>query len=159
MKAETPTITGVFKRDTILRIPFFQRQYVWGKDMWDRFIADMDSLVGARTKYFLGSLMFKEEDVTPEEELYGINTKYSVVDGQQRLTTLSLYLKALHKLAYDETTWNNFNSTFFVQNGQRNPVLAHSIIDRPAYQAVMWGNPLDAYNDKRIVQAYHYIYD
>lgn len=159
MKAETPTITGVFKRDTILRIPFFQRQYVWGKDMWDRFIADMDSLVGARTKYFLGSLMFKEEDVTPEEELYGINTKYSVVDGQQRLTTLSLYLKALHTLAYDETTWNNFNSTFFVQNGQRNPVLAHSIIDRPAYQAVMWGNPLDAYNDKRIVQAYHYIYD
>ncbi len=91
MKAETPTITGVFKRDTILRIPFFQRQYVWGKDMWDRFLADMDSLVGARTKYFLGSLMFKEEKVTLEEEQYGVNTKYSVVDGQQRLTTLSLY--------------------------------------------------------------------
>ena len=159
MKAETPTITGVFKRDTILRIPFFQRQYVWGKDMWDRFIADMDSLVGARTKYFLGSLMFKEENVTPEEEMYGVNTKYSVVDGQQRLTTLSLYLKALHTLSYDDTTWNNFKSTFFVQNSQSSPVLAHSITDRPAYQAVMWGNPLDAYEDKRIVQAYHYIYD
>lgn len=159
MKAETPTITGVFKRDTILRIPFFQRQYVWGKDMWDRFIADMDSLVGARTKYFLGSLMFKEENVTPEEELYGINTKYSVVDGQQRLTTLSLYLKALHTLTYDDTSWNNFKSTFFVQNGQNSPVLFHSIIDRPAYQAVMWGNSLDAFEDKSIVQAYNYIYE
>lgn len=159
MKAETPTITGVFKRDTILRIPFFQRQYVWGKDMWDRFLADMDSLVGARTKYFLGSLMFKEENVTPEEELYGINTKYSVVDGQQRLTTLSLYLKALHTLTYDETSWNNFKSTFFTQNGQNTPVLSHSIIDRPAYEAVMWGNPLENYEDKRIVQAYNYLYD
>ena len=159
MKAETPTITGVFKRDTILRIPFFQRQYVWGKDMWDRFLADMDSLVGARTKYFLGSLMFKEENVSAEEELYGINTKYSVVDGQQRLTTLSLYLKALHTLTYDETSWNNFKSTFFTQNGQSSPVLSHSIIDRPAYEAVMWGNPLDSYEDKRIVQAYNYLYD
>ena len=159
MKAETPTITGVFKRDTILRIPFFQRQYVWGKDMWDRFLADMDSLVGARTKYFLGSLMFKEETVTPEEELYGVNTKYSVVDGQQRLTTLSLYLKALHTLTHDDTQWNNFQSSFFIQNGQKSPVLSHSIIDRPAYEAVMWGNPLDVYEDKRIVQAYNYLYD
>ncbi len=159
MKAETPTITGVFKRDTILRIPFFQRQYVWGKDMWDRFLADMDSLVGARTKYFLGSLMFKEEIVTPEEELYGVNTKYSVVDGQQRLTTLSLYLKALHTLTHDDTQWNNFQSSFFIQNGQKSPVLSHSIIDRPAYEAVMWGNPLDTYEDKRIVQAYNYLYN
>ncbi len=159
MKAETPTITGVFKRDTILRIPFFQRQYVWGKDMWDRFLADMDSLVGARTKYFLGSLMFKEEKVTLEEEQYGVNTKYSVVDGQQRLTTLSLYLKALHTLTHDDTQWNNFQSSFFIQNGQKSPVLSHSIIDRPAYEAVMWGNPLDSYEDKRIVQAYHYLYD
>ncbi len=159
MKAETPTITGVFKRDTILRIPFFQRQYVWGKDMWDRFLADMDSLVGARTKYFLGSLMFKEESVTSEEELCGVNTKYSVVDGQQRLTTLSLYLKALHTLTHDDTQWNNFQSSFFIQNGQKSPVLSHSIIDRPAYEAVMWGNPLDTYEDKRIVQAYNYLYD
>lgn len=159
MKAETPSITGVFKRDTILRIPFFQRQYVWEKDMWDRFLADMDSLVGSRTKYFLGSLMFKEEEVKPEEELYGINTKYSVVDGQQRLTTLSLYLKALHTLVHDDTTWNNFKSTFFIQDGQQTPVLSHSINDRPAYQEVMWGNPLAAYEDKRIVQAYNYFYD
>lgn len=159
MKAETPTITGVFKRDTILRIPFFQRQYVWGKDMWDRFLADMDSLVGARTKYFLGSLMFKEENVTPEEEDYGVNTKYSVVDGQQRLTTLSIYLKALHSLIADETTRRNFKATFFIQDGCDTPVLSHSINDRPAYQAVMWGSTLDAYEDKRVVQAYHYFYD
>lgn len=159
MRAETPGITNVFQRSYILRIPFFQRQYVWGQKEWDRFLMDMDSLVGARTKYFLGSLIFKDEDVTDEEAMYGVNTKYSVIDGQQRLTTLSLYLKALHTLIADDTTWNNFKSTFFIQNGQQTPVLSHSINDKPAYQAVMWGNPLDVYEDKRIVQAYNYFYD
>lgn len=159
MKAETPCITNVFQRSTILRIPFYQRQYVWGKDMWDRFLMDMDSLVGADMQYFLGSLILKKEKVAPEERMYGINTKYSIIDGQQRLTTLSLYLKALHTLIHDDVTWNNFKSTFFIQDSQQTPVLAHSINDRPAYQEVMWGNPLDAYEDKQVVQAYHYLYN
>ena len=159
MKAETPGIIEVFKRDTILRIPFFQRQYVWGQKEWDRFLMDMDSLVGSTYQYFLGSLIFKKEDVDYEEKLYGVKTKYSVVDGQQRLTTLSLYMKALHTLIHDDTTWNNFNSTYFLQDGQKTPVLSHSLIDRPAYQAAMWGNPLDVYQDKRVVQAYNYFYE
>ena len=160
MKAETPGITNVFQRSTVLRIPFFQRQYVWGKPEWDRFIADMDSLVDLRTKYFLGSLIFKEEPVSEEEESYGINTKYSVVDGQQRLTTLSLYMKALVSQIADERTRNNFEASFFVQDGRKTPVLSHSINDRPAYQEVMWGdNSLHPYEDKRIVKAYQYFYD
>ena len=132
MRAETPSITNVFQRSTILRIPFFQRQYVWDKKEWERFVTDMDSLVGARTKYFLGSLIFKEEEISDEEAMYGINTKYTVVDGQQRLTTLSLYLKALHTLIDDDVTNNNFRSSFFIQDGVRTPVLSHSMNDRPA---------------------------
>lgn len=159
MRAETPGITNVFQWSTILRIPFFQRQYVWGKKEWDRFLADMDSLVDIKNNYFLGSLIFKEENKTDEEASYGVNTKYSIVDGQQRLTTLSLYLKALNSQIADETTRRNFEATFFIQNGQRTPVLSHSINDRPAYQAIMNDCPLDAYEDKRVVQAYHYFYD
>ena len=159
MRAETPSITNVFQRSTILRIPFFQRQYVWDKKEWERFVTDMDSLIGARTKYFLGSLIFKEEEVTDEEAMFGINTKYTVVDGQQRLTTLSLYLKALHSLIPDEVSQNNFRSSFFLQDNLRTPVLSHSMNDRPAYQEVMWGNPLAAYEDKRIVKAYNYFYN
>ena len=159
MRAETPGITSVFQNSTILRIPFFQRQYVWGQKEWDRFLMDMDSLVGARTKYFLGSLIFKEENVTDEEASYGVNTKYSVVDGQQRLTTLSLYLKALHSLVADNNLKNNFKAHFFIQNGRQDPVLSHSINDRPAYQEVMWDNPLSAYEEKRIVKAYQYFHE
>ena len=89
MKAETPSINGVFKNSTVLRIPFFQRQYVWGEKEWERFVNDMESLVGVRKKYFLGSLIFKNEEPTDEEAAYGVSEKYTVIDGQQRLTTLS----------------------------------------------------------------------
>lgn len=159
MKAETPSINGVFKNSTVLRIPFFQRQYVWGEKEWERFINDMESLVGLRKKYFLGSLIFKNEEPTDEEAEYGVSEKYTVIDGQQRLTTLSIFLKALNSLLVDDQLRNNFQSSFFIQNGQRNPVLHHSINDRAAYQEAMWGNPLTAYEDKRIVKAYHFFRD
>ena len=159
MKAETPSINGVFKNSTILRIPFFQRQYVWEEKQWERFAVDMESLIGLRKKYFLGSLIFKNEEPTDEEAAYGVSEKYTVVDGQQRLTTLSIYLKALDSLLVDDQLKNNFKSSFFIQNGQRNPVLHHSINDHAAYQEVMWGNPLDAYTDKRVVTAYNFFRD
>lgn len=149
----------VFKNSTILRIPFFQRQYVWKKEQWERFSNDMESLVGLRNKYFLGSLIFKNEETVEEEAAYGVCEKYTVIDGQQRLTTLSIYLKAIDSLLEDELLHNNFKSSFFIQNGQRNPVLQHSINDRAAYQEVMWGNPTDAYQDKDIVTAYRYFRD
>ena len=156
MKAETPSINGVFKHSTILRIPFYQRQYVWGEREWERFFIDMDSLVGIRKNYFLGSLIFKNEEPSDEEMIYGISEKYTVIDGQQRLTTLSIFLKAINSVLVDDQLNNNFQASFFVQNGQRNPVLHHSINDRSAYQEVMWGNPLTAYEDKRIVKAYNF---
>lgn len=159
MKAETPSINGVFKNSTVLRIPFFQRQYVWGEKEWERFINDMESLVSLRKKYFLGSLIFKNEEPSDEEAAYGVSEKYTVIDGQQRLTTLSIFLKALNSLLVDDQLHNNFQSSFFIQNGQRNPVLHHSINDRAAYQETMWGNPLTAYEDKRIVKAYHFFRD
>ena len=159
MKAETPSINGVFKNSTVLRIPFFQRQYVWGEKEWERFVNDMESLVGLRKKYFLGSLIFKNEEPTDEEAAYGVSEKYTVIDGQQRLTTLSIFLKALNSLLVDDQLRNNFQSSFFIQNGQRNPVLHHSINDRAAYQETMWGNPLTPYEDKRVVKAYHFFRD
>lgn len=119
----------------------------------------MESLVGLRNKYFLGSLIFKNEETVEEEAAYGVCEKYTVIDGQQRLTTLSIYQKAIDSLLEDELLHNNFKSSFFIQNGQRNPVLQHSINDRAAYQEVMWGNPTDAYQDKDIVTAYRYFRD
>lgn len=77
-------------------VPLYQRPYQWGKkqlqDLWDDLVelAD-DRRVGARTSHFIGSLVLAPPPVT----VAGGVTTYLVVDGQQRLTTLTLLLAAI----------------------------------------------------------------
>lgn len=72
----------------ILEVPFFQRPYVWKKENWEELFND---LFTTENTHFLGSIIFKEQD-SGSSKL----KKYLIVDGQQRLTTLSLLMKALY---------------------------------------------------------------
>ncbi len=72
------------------KIPRFQRPYSWERieieDFWN------DTIVEADADYFIGSIvLFKYED-----GLFG------VVDGQQRLTTITMFLCALRNLLRDQ---------------------------------------------------------
>ena len=76
-------------------VPDFQRRYSWELEhcetLWDN-ITDFHEQVNGvndEEKYFLGNIV-----VHPT-----INGKYAVIDGQQRLTTLLLLIKALHTRA------------------------------------------------------------
>jgi hypothetical protein len=69
-------------------IPDFQRPYSWEREhcetLWDDFTTFLDS-TSSDEKYFLGNIV-----IHPAE-----NGKFAVIDGQQRLTTLLLLIKAL----------------------------------------------------------------
>ncbi len=75
-------------------IPIFQRPYSWEKDecekLWDD-IVDFHDTKSAKDKYFLGNIVLH-----PLEENENV---YAVIDGQQRLTTLLILIKALHSKA------------------------------------------------------------
>lgn len=77
-------------------IPKYQREYTWGKYNWSKLIEDIyDSDLG----HYMGSVIcvHEKEELTPSEELI-----YDVVDGQQRMTTISLLLIAIYyKLKFD----------------------------------------------------------
>jgi uncharacterized protein with ParB-like and HNH nuclease domain len=67
-------------------IPRFQREYVWRKNNWSKLLEDIyDNDPG----HYMGSVICVHDgqELTPNTELV-----YEVVDGQQRLTTLSLLL-------------------------------------------------------------------
>jgi hypothetical protein len=71
-------------------IPRFQREYVWGKYNWSKLLEDIyDNEPG----HYMGSIICVHEtnELSPGNELI-----YEVVDGQQRLTTLSLLLAAIY---------------------------------------------------------------
>jgi len=73
----------------VYKVPKYQREYTWTNTHWE---ALFDDLLENDEGYFLGSLICinKSTDALAVQEL-------EIVDGQQRLTTLSLMLAAIHK--------------------------------------------------------------
>ena len=68
-----------------LTIPDYQRPYTWKKSTADTLFNDIYSAMKKNKDYRLGSLILHKDE----------NGFYNIVDGQQRLTTTALILKAL----------------------------------------------------------------
>ena len=92
MDAGKRTINDIFNGNRVLEIPFFQRAYVWDVDQWERLLEDMELVTTSRKPYFLGSIILKQQQTTSEYEVGDIRT---LIDGQQRLTTLNVFFKVL----------------------------------------------------------------
>lgn len=73
-----------------VKIPFFQRTYVWNEENWEDLLIE---LLHKRESNFLGSIILKQLTTSSGEPKY-----LEVIDGQQRLTTLSILLKVLYDL-------------------------------------------------------------
>lgn len=73
----------------VYAIPRYQREYTWGKTHWENLF---DDLMENDPGYFLGSIICINQttDALSVQQL-------EVVDGQQRLTTLSLLFAAMYK--------------------------------------------------------------
>lgn len=79
------------------RIPRFQRDYSWGEDEWDDLWQDILGTIalGGEPAHYMGYLVLQSTD----------DKTFDVIDGQQRLTTLSIIvltaLKSLQRLIDD----------------------------------------------------------
>lgn len=150
MKADTLTISGIIQRDTLLRIPYFQRRYVWGIEDWKRFARDMESTLVSVQKYFLGAIILKEEETTAEDRGLGVGKRFLIIDGQQRLTTLSIYMKVLHMF----TNRNEDFARQYLQNTDaRHPVLTHNCEDMPYFHEVMHLDTLKVLDTRNSIYA------
>lgn len=76
------------EEDTVFTIPEYQRAYSWGVDNCDKLWQDINDFVESesRDRYFFGTIIINCQDN---------DTKYGLIDGQQRTTTFLLLLKAL----------------------------------------------------------------
>lgn len=76
------------EEDTVFTIPEYQRAYSWGIDNCDKLWQDINDFVDSESKdrYFFGTIIINCQDE---------DTKYGLIDGQQRTTTFLLLLKAL----------------------------------------------------------------
>ena len=72
----------------IYTIPRYQREYTWGRPQWD---ALFDDLLENNSHYFLGSIIC----INQAQDALAIQN-LELVDGQQRITTISLLLTAIY---------------------------------------------------------------
>lgn len=91
IQANPKEIKGVFS-DTYV-IPEFQRPYTWDCDLCDQLWVDLvdffENQLNTEDKYFLGNIVVYKETNNGQQE------DSIVIDGQQRLTSLSLLIRAL----------------------------------------------------------------
>ncbi len=92
MDAGKRTISDIFNGNRKLIIPFFQRTYVWKEEQWSRLIEDMEYISKTGKDYFLGSIILKSHPTPSSSSIGDIRT---VIDGQQRLTTMAIFMKVL----------------------------------------------------------------
>ena len=136
MKAEAQPLTFLGQEGSI-KIPYFQRDYVWDEDNWDSMIAELRDYDGS---HFLGSLILKQITKQSGKPGYAL-----VIDGQQRLTTLSILLRALFdSFPADQENralkGNFYNCLFYSdEKGKECVKIDHSRRDKEGYQRVIKG--------------------
>lgn len=106
MEAGKRTFTDILTGNRLLEIPFYQRAYVWKEDQWERFLADMVYISqSGNQKYFLGSIILKQQNTNAGSKFGDIRT---VIDGQQRLTTITVFMKVLCLMQNNNELFNRY---------------------------------------------------
>lgn len=105
----------------IFRIPDYQRGYAWVEkqlsELWD----DLDEIKeheGELKKHYTGTIYLEATQPLPNEKWLSGYTFYNVVDGQQRLTTISILLFELLKsteIGYCEETKSDLLQRFIAK--------------------------------------------
>ena len=95
MKADTfNAIDRLFApMQMILKIPVYQRNYDWTETNVRRLLDDIKTVVQDHKSHFIGAIVYMES----QNSDLGM-PEYLIIDGQQRLTTITLLLQALKDL-------------------------------------------------------------
>ena len=176
MKADTLTVKALFQKEVRYVIPTFQRPYVWTHDdQWEPLWEDIrnlaerygDQLVAAADKqalaeertgsHFLGAVVLKQLPTASAE----IETR-TVIDGQQRLTTLQLFVDAAQQVFEERNAQVEADRVKrLVLNaytaGDRGFKLWPTSLDQPAFRAAMTNDaPTAEFKTSLIIQAHDF---
>lgn len=97
--------------NAIFQIPRNQRRYKWEEENWNDLFEDIIFSISAKKSHFIGSIVLEKNN-----EKNGL-TYYKIIDGQQRLITITTALIAIMKLLYE----NEMDNDFWEQNPIYNP--------------------------------------
>lgn len=144
--------------DTSYIIPVYQRSYSWKSSQCKQLFQDLLSIIETGREHFLGSVVL----------CAGKFNTSTVIDGQQRLTTVSLIWLAMSKLIYDhaknatETLADNIKKKYSyesVDDGSTMPRIVHVGKDKAAYAALIKGDENRFEKDSYLTQNFLLFYE
>ena len=105
---------GSILNKVIFDIPRNQRRYVWNKENWNDLYEDIVFSIIQNKPHFMGSIVLEESD--KKHDL----TYYTIIDGQQRITTVTLMLIAIMKLFYENDMDDAYEGTISYLQAKNN---------------------------------------
>lgn len=139
-------------------IPLFQRPYSWEPKDWETLWSDLMAQYeeADRASHFMGAVVSVPVNSVP----VGV-TKHLVIDGQQRLTTISLLLAAIRTACLDggDTLTAGIIEDFLVNRHYTSPddlKIVPTQVDRDAFNALVYQKDASGFQESRILQAYRF---
>ena len=98
----------------VFDIPRNQRRYVWKKNSWQDLFEDVLFSIAERKAHFIGSIVLEKG---PKKD--GLSY-FTIIDGQQRITTITLLLVAIMKHFSENNMMDDFWGTISYLQSKNN---------------------------------------
>ena len=164
MKAIDRPFTKIINGTTQFVIPVFQRDYSWTDAQCEQLWKDVLQVADAKTEqgHFLGSVVY----ISTGDTSAGF-TRWLLIDGQQRVTTITLLLAALRD-HITETGWRGGDDdptakrveAYFLKNLEEEGNRTHKLVlrrhDQATLEALLDRSELPEESSERITENYEY---
>ncbi|OAI40074.1 hypothetical protein AYO39_00240 [Actinobacteria bacterium SCGC AG-212-D09] len=165
MKAREGTFRELMTQDRQFRVPLYQRHCRWRTDqqddLWKDILEQYTAVAHAESdvpRHFIGSIVAVEREADPLHDF----REFRIVDGQQRLTTLSAALAALRDVASqdDPSQFDRLSAKYLVnttepKESERWARLVPGEEDAQAYWTVLT-DPASASGHTAVGNAYRF---
>ena len=143
ISAQKEKLNSFFQGSMRYVVPFFQRPYVWDTENWDNLwesILETYNLYqqNKNKEHFIGTLIIKQ---IPAKKINESN--FDLIDGQQRITSISLLLKAIELSINIDSEFPELKSqlqnllTFKDARGNLHHRIEHNRIDKPYFEDII----------------------
>lgn len=162
MNGQGKLLTHYLKNADKLIIPVYQRNYDWREEHCKKLYQDLVRTIQSKKRWhFFGGIVSVSDPM-------GSSSDYLVIDGQQRITTVSLLLLAMANLIKegkvipeDDDLYAQITKKYLVDeiNPRKRKVKLKPIKgDQDAYDR-LWGDPADFDRSSNITQNYLFFYN
>lgn len=142
-----------------LVIPSYQRRYSWGEDQFEDLWKDLNKIEHEKEDHFIGTIVFKSNEGSVAQ---GAVKELDIVDGQQRITTISILICAIRdyleeRNAEKSETESIEKKLYRLNTYEKKEEIKLKLgnLDRESYESLVKGN-IQNVDNENILEGYNY---